>query len=646
MRKYYTLALLFGASLFLSGCSKYDEKDPSVTEITTASFEQMIAEKFSTEEQANVREGLEALDTGNLKLASQKINLAVLDQPNSSFLHFINGLIYHLMARKGDISKFDLAKAGFEQAIKFNPSNAEAHLQLARVKMDEKRYPEAQNDYAAVLLLKPDHEDALYELSQASYYASDLRTAQMGISRAVNKNPSRADIQRAAVMIYAAAGRSDRSKEHYQKFKALVTEKSMADQTLERAQNWDTLYQKGIVLAQAEGGADTQETDAAQPDFEAPEPEGGSAPAAAPAAHAKDPGAKKTGEGTMIVVDATTMRISEVGTTSKGNNILDKFSATLSPGTHLFLRGNAAQGGGSVLVGGPTINANNQTGIGYTALAGNAGSVGSTRLFAQGITFGAIQYSLNIANAYRQYIEIIGRPSLVASIGSPESAKFFSGQQLTLGLAPQAGGSAGSIQRLPVGVTLEVNPLSLDNGEVVLDITIYGSAINLNDLKNPDGSNVNPTSTFTPILLSKIRTRVKVKLGETVMLGGITERIETQDKSGFPGLQDVPLLQYFFSKETTSSEHKSVVYLLTPRTYESNKHAIKSIGHRINQPNLKELELRNVDWYDPDYNMAISFKHLMPIYREFRHGDLSALQWDMKKNYEEQVTQASSFLYY
>jgi tetratricopeptide (TPR) repeat protein len=628
MEKKYILSLLTGASVVLGGCAHQGET-PSVTqEIETASFEKMLAQRFSGQEGTVVRESLEALKEGNLTLASEKINMALIEQPTNSFLHFTNGIIYHLMARKGDISRLDLAKAGFEQAIKFNPSNGEAYLQLARIHMDEKRYQQAQDDYAAALLIKPDHEEALYELAQASYYATDLRTAQMSISRALHKNARRADIQRAAVMIFAAAGKPEKAKEHFDIYKTLGDPKDIENLTLDRVKSWHSLYEKGLVVAQND---EDQSEDSKQPDFGTPDSENSSSSSAKPAAAP----AQAKPANPMIVIDATTLRVSETGTTSKGKNILENFSVTLAPGAHVFARGNITKTGGGTATLSET---------GYPSVSGAGGS-GSTRLFAQGITFGAIKYSLNIANASKERIEIIGRPSLVASVGAPEPAKFFSGKQLTLGLAP-SGGGGGSIQRLPVGITLEVTPLSLEEDQVTLDIAMYGSAVNNNDLRKIDGSFANPTEQYTPINISKIKTRVKAKLGETVMLAGITERLETQNKAGVPFLQDVPGLQYLFSEQTTSSEQKSVVYLMTLRSYESNKQAIKAIHSRERQPNLKELEIRNVDWYDPDYNMAVSLKHFSSLYREFRHGDLTPLRWDMEKKYEEQVAQVSSFLYY
>lgn len=630
-----TLYRLGLASIFalLGGC--HDHTKPVDDTNQAQSFEELMATKLSDDIHSTVREGIMALRDGNYEVASQHFNLALMDDPSNSFLHYVNGLAYHSMARKGDVVKYDLAQSGFEQAIKFNSSNHLACLQLARVKYDKKDYLEAQEQYAGALLLKPDNADALFELANASYYLGDLKNAQMGINRALKKLGQRPEVHKAAVMIFAAAGKHDKAREHFTIYQQLTKESHKAQYTMERAQNWQDLYQKGIVLAQADpqsqSGFATE-----NPDAPADAPADQAAPA--PASSAPLPGQDE-----MIVVDAVTMRISESGGTSKGNNLLDNFALTISPGSHFYARGN----NGAITAGQTSIALPGVTPT-YTptGVQGNPGTLGSTRLFAQGLSFSAIQYGLNIFNASREYIEVVGRPSLVTSVGSAKPAQFFSGDHLALGLAPQIGGAAGSITQLPVGITLEVNAVSLKDGFVTLEIKLYGSIVNNNDLRKPDGTAANPTLQFTRIGLSKVVTRVKIRLGETIMLAGVTERIESQDKSGVPVLQDIFFLQYFFSRENTSSVRKSVVYLLTPRSYEANKNAIKGIVKHTTKPNMKELELRHVDWYDPDYNMVVTFKHLMPMHREFRHGDLDPLRWSMKQDHESNVAQALAFLYY
>jgi general secretion pathway protein D len=134
------------------------------------------------------------------------------------------------------------------------------------------------------------------------------------------------------------------------------------------------------------------------------------------------------------------------------------------------------------------------------------------------------------------------------------------------------------------------------------------------------------------------------------MLGGITERIDQNGKSGFPILENIPLIQYLFSRETTQSERKSVMYLLTPRSYKENLQQTKQYFEKgedtLDRPNLTELENRHKDWYDPDSNHALILRDLAPIYRDFRAGDFLPLFWHQKDGVDETLTKIVDFLWY
>jgi general secretion pathway protein D len=616
---------------------------------------EMLAERATTENQQLVKDGIEALLNGRYEEAGEYFNTALLEDPTNSWLHYLNGLRYHMVARRGDVTSYDLAKAGYEQALKFDPTNIMASLQLGRVYAEQKEYAKAQNELANVLLIKPDHYDALYELACASYYRGDVKTARMAINRAQKIYPNKPEVRKAAAMILAAAGKAELADQELKQYRQLTKDDTRAKRLEGRIQDWRKLYKTGLVLAQADqGGAGQQLFDSASPppvtaDTTAAAAHAGAEGAIANMAQGMNGGkaATASGLGEMVVFDAVVLRVSEMGETTKGHNILDKFSVTLAPGTHVFARGGTIpQGGASLINGGSILGTAGFTGEGAAA-ATNPFSVSPqanlsvTKLFAQGLTFGNVQYSLNIANVHKQRIEVVGRPSLVASVGKP--AKFFSGSELTAGLS---GDNGGNLVKTPVGITLEVVPTAIKNGKITFDVTIYGSLVNANDV-NTLASNTDITKKWTSVGISKINTSVEIGLGETILLGGLTERIDTKDKDGFPGLQDLPILQYFFSQEKTASERKSVMYLITPRTYDANKRAIQTADLNFQQmPNVAELEIKNKDWYDPDFNMIVTLRHLAPLYREYRHGDLDPLQWDLPENFDENLKAAASFLYY
>src|SRR5690606_19905486 len=120
-------------------------------------------------------------------------------------------------------------------------------------------------------------------------------------------------------------------------------------------------------------------------------------PAAAPAAAAAAPAAAAASPDEMVVIDAIVMRVSENGTTTKGSNILDTFSVTLAPGTHMYGRGKtlSATGDGSISSGVFAASGDFPATGAFSSPVGTGLSV--SRVFTQGISFGNVTYSLKIA---------------------------------------------------------------------------------------------------------------------------------------------------------------------------------------------------------------------------------------------------------
>ncbi|MBN9413340.1 MAG: tetratricopeptide repeat protein [Candidatus Paracaedimonas acanthamoebae] len=626
------ISLTAMAVLMLTGCA--DEPTSNIHEKSTLhgkTLEQILAEKSNSEEKVLVKEGIQALIAEEYNKASEIFNIALVDDPTNSWLHTLNAMSYQLMARKGDISQLEIAEAGYNQALKFEPSNSIASLQLGRVKKQQKDFKRAQEEFANVLLIEPNNLAALYELASTSYYLGDIKTAQASIERYIKASPNKSEAYRAAGMIMAAAGKSSQANDYFKKYEKLSENKSQAQMAKRRIDEWKRLYDSGIImLAQAEDGAAGDPNGSA--DASADPNAAASEKPAAPAAQAPTTPAQ------MVAIDAIVMRISELGTTTKGSNILENFSLTLAPGTHMKAKGHGIPGtvaGTSTAIdfqGNPIFPG--VTNLPAT-ITGGGSPLSVSRLFTQGVSFGSVSYSLNIANAYSERIKVLDRPSITTIVG--KNAEFYAGTDLVLGLGGQYG---GNISKTPTGITVKVTPLSLEGDRVLLEIEVLGSL-------TPDTTN-NVTETFTSIQTSHVKTTVEMKLGETLMLGGINSHEDQSDRSGFPILQDIPGLQYFFSQETTSSLRKSVTYLITPRSHDKN---IAEIQHAFNNPhdaptNLTELEIRNKDWFTPYNNQVMMLKYAAPLYREFRTGDIAPVAWWQDEDFNEQITQIASFLYY
>jgi Flp pilus assembly protein TadD len=623
--------------------------------------------------------------------ASQFINQALQSQPKNPFFHILNGLTYEKLAERGDATGLELAAIGYQNAINIDSSNVFAITQLAKLKYREKHYDEAQEHFANALLIKPNDPDLLHELAAASYYAYDIKTALSAIDRAGKLKPDDPLIHRSATLIHAALGDFNTAQKHFNIFQEKMGNDPAVTQVASRLNDWQHLYKSGrIKLASATsnpsepnpGGpsssgsspvippSPSEAGDSSSPDGGGDDSSGGDGDSDSSGANpATTSEAKKVlsmpfetkgapgQQGPQIVVDCYLLRITEDAQTSKGNNILENLAVTLNPGGLTTFQGKLSGSGVSsldnknitpdnIVFSPDTGFKSNQiplTGSAASAFTpttstinlNNKGSL-SGNIFAAGITWAGLTYSLNIANAIDSRTEVVSRPSLMTFL--KKQSVFFSGDELVIGLSGQFG---GTLTKYPVGVTLLVTPESLEGDLLTLNITIEQSLL----------TSPNPNLQQTvDVAKTRTDTFVKVHLGETLMLGGIYDRVEIASKNGFPGLQDVPLLQYFFSNETTQSVRRSIVFMLTPRSPDAVKSAVnRAMSRGAVQPHLNELVSRNPSWFSTHANMITIFRYLSKdpvIYYEFRSGDILPPSWGWEPPMDNKLQQLAAFLYY
>src|SRR5882672_6456611 len=110
---------------------------------------------------------------------------------------------------------------------------------------------------------------------------------------------------------------------------------------------------------------------------------------------------------------------------------------------------------------------------------------------------------------------------------------------------------------IDVGVNVDITPRVHPNHEVSLKMKV-------------EVSSVTGTSTIggiqQPIISQrKIDHEIRLKEGESNVLGGLFERTDTKTLNGWPGLAKIPFLRYLFSDEKTDHQENEVLIVLTPR---------------------------------------------------------------------------------
>ncbi len=128
-------------------------------------------------------------------------------------------------------------------------------------------------------------------------------------------------------------------------------------------------------------------------------------------------------------------------------------------------------------------------------------------------------------------------------------------------------------QYLDVGVNIDVTPHVHEDGEVTLKISMEISSV-------VGQSSIGGIS--QPIIgQKKIEHEIRLRDGESSLIGGILDDSETRSLSGIPGLAQIPILKYLFGQTTQDKEQDETVFAITP--------------HIIRGTSISELNQRAID---------------------------------------------------
>lgn len=580
----------------------------------------------------------------DLERASKSINEALKLDATNSWLHFFNGFIYHLQARQGDGEKNDLAIEGYRQAQRFEPSNWIAGEFLGLALMEQRRWPAAQQAFAEALLLRPDEPALMQRLLAAAYMAGDAATACAMADRLAPTHSDDVAFVRGAIPVYAACARADRARTFRDRYARLPGRQDDLPAVEARIDQWEAFHrtqgamgalkrnvqfvppadtppptsipQFGVPMQQPGMGYGQQgygQPGYGQPMY--PQQGYGMPGIGQPGMQPLPPLA--TGSGPdgprMVLVDVVLVRTEDSITTSRGVNLLSALN--------LQFGGNGAPAWGRA------------------DTWGNGAAASS--IINRTVSVPALAYSLNLANANSNLNEVLARPTLAAVEG--QRSEFFSGTSLNAAVVSSGstGGNAVALEKR-YGVKLSVLPQILPNGMIQLQIDAARTFL------KPPSANISFTYKLE---ISEIlaNANVVMRMGDTLVLGGLSEKETTTNRDGVPVLQDVPVLQYLFSQQARTDFQRSVLILITPRpaAYTWRQDVAGEAGENA-QRGMDVLRARYGDWFQPYPNVAAVFNHLShaDLYREFRTGDVSLERWDRMDTTRQRLQQALGFLYY
>lgn len=155
-------------------------------------------------------------------------------------------------------------------------------------------------------------------------------------------------------------------------------------------------------------------------------------------------------------------------------------------------------------------------------------------------------------------LEIIASPNLLTANQNMASIK--QGTEIPYEVSTGGNGST-SIEFKQAVLGLEVTPKIVADKQMILDLYITQNTTG-RSIKRRDGGEALAIET------QEIKTQVKVKDGETVVLGGIFQQVNNNGKKKVPGLAQVPIIGNAFKYNAKKNQKRELVIFITPQLVE------------------------------------------------------------------------------
>lgn len=182
---------------------------------------------------------------------------------------------------------------------------------------------------------------------------------------------------------------------------------------------------------------------------------------------------------------------------------------------------------------------------------GGAGyGTGALGRFPYALTTGALAVNAQLdALVQRGHASILAQPRL-ATLNNREASLLVGEQYPVVTINQQTG--FPSVQTIDVGVRLRLTPTIGADGSITADLhPEYSQIIGFN-------------SSFPIVANRKVDATLRVRDGETIVLGGLFQDVDSETITKFPVLGDLPVLGAFFRNRQATHNKDEVVFFITP----------------------------------------------------------------------------------
>ncbi len=194
--------------------------------------------------------------------------------------------------------------------------------------------------------------------------------------------------------------------------------------------------------------------------------------------------------------------------------------------------------------------ATNVVDLGAAVGAGAGGAIG----YSLGTLSGALNLNLELSAAEQEgQIKVVSSPRVFTS--NLQEALIEEDQQIPFSQTTFAGGVATTASVLKSAkLTLKVTPQITADKRIIMQLVV-----------NKDTPIANPVAGGDPTIdKKKVLTKLLVKNGETVVLGGIYTQTTSDTINGVPGLMNIPIIGHLFKRKQKSNNRNELLIFITP----------------------------------------------------------------------------------
>jgi hypothetical protein len=145
---------------------------------------------------------------------------------------------------------------------------------------------------------------------------------------------------------------------------------------------------------------------------------------------------------------------------------------------------------------------------------------------------------------------IISNPRITTT--DNKEATILVGKEIPLIVADEAGNAMTELKK--IGVTLRVTPHV--NSDLTVTLDLHPEISELSSQATVQGGII--------ISLQESDTRVIVRDGETAVIGGLIQEVESKISNGLPVLKDIPVLGGLFRFESNTTKKRELIIFVTP----------------------------------------------------------------------------------